>query len=86
MKPGHPGSSTSSSLLRSQARVQPTLERGVDEAHRLLQQLAAVGVDYKDVVETLETEGIERFTDSFSKLLTGLEAKRQALAPLRWKN
>jgi transaldolase len=41
-------------------------------------RLAAVGVDYEDVVETLEAEGIEKFTDSFSELLGGLEAKRQA--------
>jgi transaldolase len=61
--------------------VAPTLERGLDEAQRLLDRLAAVGVNYDDVVETLEAEGIEKFADSFSKLLVGLEAKQQALEP-----
>jgi transaldolase len=65
--------------FQDHGRVAPTLERGLDEAQRLLERLAAVGVDYEDVVETLETEAIEKFTDSFSELLTGLQAKRRAL-------
>jgi transaldolase len=59
--------------------VAPTLARGLDEAHRLLERLAAAGIDYDDVVETLEREGIEKFADSFSALLAGLEAKREVL-------
>jgi hypothetical protein len=34
---------------------------------------------YDDVVETLETERIGEFSDAFSDLLAGLEAKTQAL-------
>jgi transaldolase len=59
--------------------VAPTLTRGLDEAHRLLKRLAAVGIDYDDVVETLEREGIEKFAGSFGKLLAGLEANRETL-------
>jgi transaldolase len=59
--------------------VAATLERGLDEAKRLLEQLAAAGVDYDDVVETLEADGVEKFTHSVSQLLAELEAKRQAL-------
>jgi transaldolase len=65
--------------FQDHGRIQPTLEHGLDEAQRLLEKLAAVGVDYDDVVETLEEEAIEKFTDSFSELLAGLQAKRQAL-------
>ena len=65
--------------FQDHGRVAPTLEQGLDEAHRLLERLAAVGVDYEDVVQTLEVEGIEKFTESFSELLAGLQAKRQAL-------
>lgn len=57
----------------------PTLERGLDEAHRLLEQLAAAGVDYDDVVETLEAEGVEKFARSVSQLFAELDTKRQAL-------
>ena len=59
--------------------VSPTLERGRVDAHRLLAQLAAVGVDYDNVVETLEADGIQTFVDAFAQLLSGLEAKEQLL-------
>jgi transaldolase len=57
-----------------------TVLDGVDEAHRLLDQLAAVGVDYDDVVATLEKEGVQKFSDSFAELLDGVKAKREAVA------
>ncbi len=56
-----------------------TVLEGVDEAHRLLEQLAAVGIDYDDVVLTLEREGVQKFSDSFKELLDGVIAKRGAL-------
>jgi transaldolase len=57
-----------------------TLLEGVDEARALLADLAAAGVDYDDVVDTLEAEGVEKFADSFAELQSGIEAKRGALA------
>ncbi|HET8752361.1 MAG TPA: transaldolase [Gaiellaceae bacterium] len=57
-----------------------TVLEAVDEAHRLFEQLAAVGVDYDDVVLTLEKEGVKKFSDSFSELLDGVRAKREAVA------
>jgi transaldolase len=65
--------------FQDHGEVASTLEHGLDEAHRLLEQLAAVGVDYDDVVETLEAEAIEKFTGSFSAVLAGLQAKRRTL-------
>ena len=59
--------------------VAPTLEQGHVEAQQLLARLADVGIDYDNVVRTLETEGIEKFTAAFAKLLAGLEAKGQRL-------
>jgi transaldolase len=60
--------------------VADTLAQGVDEAHALLEQLAAAGVDYDDVTDTLEREGVEKFSDSFEQLLEGISAKRSELA------
>jgi transaldolase len=57
-----------------------TVLEGVDEAHRLLEQLAAVGIDYDDVVLTLEKEGVQKFSDSFAELLDGVRAKRETVA------
>jgi transaldolase len=57
------------------------LERGLDEAHELFERLAAAGVDYEDVTDTLEREGVEKFSASFAELLDGLRAKHASLAP-----
>ena len=43
--------------------------------------LAEAGVDYDDVTDTLEREGVEKFIASFEELLQGLRSKQQALAP-----
>ena len=59
--------------------VAPTLERDVDEAHRVFDQIAEAGVDYDDVVETLEREGVQKFADSFAELLDGIRSKRGEL-------
>jgi transaldolase len=57
-----------------------TLLEGVDEARALLGELREAGVDYDDVVLTLEAEGVQKFADSFAELLEGIRAKRGALA------
>ena len=56
-----------------------TLCEGLAEAEQLLLDLAAAGVDYDDVVATLEAEGVDKFSDSFSDLLAGIEAKTSVL-------
>jgi transaldolase len=53
---------------------------GVDEARKLLADLAKAGVDYDDVVATLEAEGVQKFADSFEELLEGIRQKRGELA------
>jgi transaldolase len=56
-----------------------TLTEGVAEAQALLRELAAAGVDYDDVTDTLEREGVQKFSDSFASLLEGIDAKRAVL-------
>jgi transaldolase len=60
--------------------VAVTLERGLDEAKRVFEQLAAAGIDYDDVTRVLEEEGVQKFADSFAELLDGIRAKRGELA------
>jgi transaldolase len=60
-------------------RVEPTLERDVDGAKRTLEEFAEAGIDYDDVVETLEREGVEKFDKSFKELFDGVAAKRDQL-------
>ena len=65
--------------FQDHGRVARTLEEGLDEARRLLEQIAEVGVDYDDVTQTLEEEGVQKFADSFDELLDGIRAKRAEL-------
>jgi transaldolase len=67
--------------FQDHGEVALTLEDGVDEAKQVFEQVAAAGVDYDDVTETLEREGVQKFIDSFTDLLEGIEAKRGQLAP-----
>jgi transaldolase len=58
---------------------EPRLEQGVEQARRLLEELVTAGVDYDDVTDTLEREGVEKFSASFDELLEALAAKQAAL-------
>ena len=60
---------------------QATLVRDLDDAHRVFERLKDAGVDYDDVTDTLEREGVEKFAQSFHELLEALRAKRDSLAP-----
>src|ERR671922_57225 len=66
--------------FQDHGRVADTLEQGLDEAHRLFEDLAAAGVDYDDVVRVLEEEGVEKFIDSFTELLNGVRSKRELVS------
>jgi transaldolase len=61
--------------FQDHGRVAPTLEQGLDEARRLFEQIAEAGIDYDDVTDTLEREGVQKFADSFAELLEGIQAK-----------
>jgi transaldolase len=65
--------------FQDHGEVALTLERDVDEAKRVFEQVAEAGVDYDDVVATLEREGVDKFADSFKELLDGVQAKRGEL-------
>jgi transaldolase len=60
--------------------VAETLTKDVDAARKLLDDLKAAGIDYDDVVETLEREGVQKFSDSFEELLDGIRSKQGELA------
>jgi transaldolase len=61
--------------FQDHGKVEATLEKGLSKAHRLFDELSAAGVDYDDVTETLEEEGVQKFADSFAELLDGIKAK-----------
>src|SRR5918995_2828067 len=59
--------------------IRASLEEDVDGAHKVLEDLKAAGIDYDDVVETLEKEGVQKFADSFKELFSDIESKRDQL-------
>jgi transaldolase len=62
-------------------RPRERLLAGVAESRKLLAELERAGVDYDDLTDTLEREGVEKFSDSFAQLLAALSEKHTALAP-----
>ena len=59
--------------------IERKLDQDVEGARRILERLGEAGVDYDDVVATLEREGVEKFAKSFRELFADLEAKRDQL-------
>ena len=65
--------------FQDHGRVAETLTQGQREAQLHFDELARVGVDYNDVVSTLERDGVEKFSASFDAILDGVRTKRDAL-------
>jgi transaldolase len=65
--------------FQEHGKVELTLTKDVDAARKLFKDLAAAGIDYDDVSDTLEREGVQKFSDSFQELLEGISAKRGEL-------
>jgi transaldolase len=66
--------------FQDHGRVEVTLTKEVDAAQKVFDDLAAAGVDYDSVVETLEQEGVQKFSDSFEELREGIRSKHGELA------
>ena len=67
--------------FQDHGRVLPTLERRIRKSVKLFERLAEAGIDYADVTETLEREGVEKFEASFLELLDGVRASSRELVP-----
>jgi transaldolase len=57
-----------------------TIHPFYSDARKVLDDLAAVGIDYDDVVKVLEDEGIEKFATSWNELLESTKAELERLA------
>ncbi|WP_462187986.1 MULTISPECIES: transaldolase [unclassified Frankia] len=51
-----------------------TIRPRYEEAHEVFAQLTAVGIDLDDVIETLESQGVQKFEDSWTQLLDTIAA------------
>jgi transaldolase len=61
-------------------RVERTVDRDVDQAHRQLAAIEALGIRLDDVTDFLVVDGVKKFSDSFNSLLATIDQKRTKLA------
>ncbi|MGH7949848.1 MAG: bifunctional transaldolase/phosoglucose isomerase, partial [Candidatus Binataceae bacterium] len=64
---------------RDHGKPRATLEEGIDDAHRIVGQLARVGIDLNVIGEELQDEGVKLFAKSFDDLRDVISARRKAL-------
>ena len=57
-----------------------TIRPNYADAHQVLDALAAIGIDYDDVVKVLEEEGVEKFVASWNELTESTKAELEKLA------
>ena len=60
--------------------AEATLEQNLAEAEQTLTALAAAGINMEQVTATLLAEGVDKFVDSFQKLLAGIAEKEARLS------
>ena len=66
--------------FQDHGRIEARLETELVAAQHLFRELYSAGIDYDDVVTTLEREGIEKFNAAINDLETKIADKRERLA------
>ena len=57
------------------------IHEDLDGAHRRMAELEELGIDFQDVLEELEKEGVEKFSKSYHELLDTIEEKQRQVQP-----
>lgn len=65
--------------FRDHGRVRASLEQNLDEARRVLEQLAEAGIELHQVTQQLQDEGVKAFADSFDSLMASITSKQATL-------
>ncbi len=58
--------------------VRDTIEEGVEAARDHLDELAALGIDFRQVTDQLLREGVQKFIEPYDALFTAIEGKQRA--------
>ena len=67
---------------RDHATPARTVDKNVDEAHRVIARVREVGIDFDDIVaRQLVDEGVKSFADSFDSLIAAIGEKAASLSP-----
>ncbi|MBV9604883.1 MAG: transaldolase [Solirubrobacterales bacterium] len=65
---------------RDHATAKRTVDQGFEEAHELIKQVKAAGVDFEAIVEKeLVDEGVKSFSDSYDSLIDSIKSKASDL-------
>ena len=62
--------------FKDHGRVELTLETGIEEAEEAFARLDAIGIDFANVTDELEAEGVKAFADAYTSLLDTVEKRR----------
>lgn len=65
--------------FRDHGTVKDTVEEDIAGARAALAGLAEIGIDFKQITDKLEEEGVDKFVQSFDALLKGIVEKRAAM-------
>ncbi|MGI8909703.1 MAG: transaldolase [Rubrobacteraceae bacterium] len=65
--------------VKDHGDIRPTLTEGIEGAVRLLDRLREAGLDYEDVTDVLEKEGVQKFADPFNQMLDEIKNKGKQL-------
>jgi transaldolase/glucose-6-phosphate isomerase len=65
--------------FKSHGAAEATLLQGMPEAKTFMSELAAAGVDFKDVTDKLLRDGVKIFADAFDSLMGTVKEKREKL-------
>ncbi|MGH2364473.1 MAG: transaldolase, partial [Chloroflexota bacterium] len=68
--------------FKDHGHVKRTVDSGADAAADTIRQLAAVGVDMREVTDQLLDQGVRLFADAFSTLIAAIDLKRKRLKSL----
>jgi transaldolase len=56
----------------------PTADSGYDDARKVVSDLSSLGIELQEVTELLESEGVDKFMDSWASLLEGVQKQLTA--------
>lgn len=65
--------------FRDHGVVKPTLQNGIEDAHRTFDELKAAGIDMQAVTQKLTEDGVSSFADSFNALIEVIKGRTEEL-------
>jgi transaldolase len=66
--------------FRDHGEAEVRIHAGLDDAHRMLEDLGNLGIDYDEVTRELEQEGVQNFGRSYDDLLATIRAEHARVA------